>query len=270
MWYRNSGGIVATPPAQYDEFCPPIITQDPDGKTVARTESWDLSTISPVCEDQKGSVTVHPIDESESPSTQSHATGSLHTAEPTNPANPTNVTSLFLDPSFNGPDPLLDFDWLFENIPSRFSDGDEGMGEAISPMQTASSDVSPPSFSQFKQSALNPDSFAPWMIAQTRLLEALATIPPALLSSSFFQPSNLSHFFDLYFENYHPHFPILHRPTLDPATAPPLLIAAIVTLGSTLSKDEDHFQVSTQIHDSLRYIIFTVITGKSFIEDAGS
>ena len=260
MWYRNSGGVVA-PLAQDDKACSESpMDHTSFQKTVDHPENWNPGMKSPDCEDLKSLVTTHhPATVPDTSSMlQSHTTQPLYNSTDIN--NGTNVTPLFWDPSFNVPDPLLDFDWLFESIPSHFNPANESL-EDISPSRTGISDVSPPSLPRNNQSPLDTDSssFAPWGIAQARLLEALSTVPEALLSSSFFSPSNLSHFYDLYFHNYHPHFPILHRPTLDPATAPALLIAAIVTLGSTLSKEESHFQISTQIHDSLRYIIFTVL-----------
>ncbi|KAJ6157939.1 Krueppel c2h2-type zinc finger protein [Penicillium chermesinum] len=259
MWYRNSGGIVVSPSAQQDEAPSPLIHPVSYQEPIAH-RSWDIG-MSAGQEENKS--TARQPTEQDTSSMHTHAVGSLHNnVDFTNPAN---VTSLFWDPSFHAPDPLLDVDWLFEHIPSNFNPMERGTGEEFSPTQTGSSEDD--------RSALKAGSpsSAPWFSAQARLFEALGTLPKSVLSSAFFMPSNLSHFFDLYFENYHPHFPILHRPTLNPATAPALLIAAIVTLGATLSKDDDHFQISTQIHDSLRYIIFTLMKrGVSYVSPVGN
>jgi hypothetical protein len=175
------------------------------------------------------------------------------------------VTSLFMDPSFTGSDPLLDFEWPFDNVPTDFSaPAGDGFPDISSPGHSASTtEMSPPSFPMQSQNIrlpapTSPYSFAPWVIVQDRLFDALSTLPHELITSSFFSPSNLSHFYDLYFENYHTHFPILHKWTLDPTTAPPLLMTAIATLGSTLSSEPAHFEGAVKIHDSLRYIIFNV------------
>jgi hypothetical protein len=62
-----------------------------------------------------------------------------------------NMISLCLDPSFSAPDINLNFYWLFENGPSRFtSNADEGLPE-VSPARTSSSGISPPSFPMTSQ-----------------------------------------------------------------------------------------------------------------------
>ncbi|OJJ48597.1 hypothetical protein ASPZODRAFT_150792 [Penicilliopsis zonata CBS 506.65] len=182
-----------------------------------------------------------------------------------------NVTSLFFD-SACLPDSLRDFEWLFDNVSADFGAASEGASNINNSntsgisrersMSTTTVDLSPSSFSMQTSQIRSPplmDSssyFAPWVTVQGRLLEALRILPPEILVSSFFYPANLARFFELYFENYHHHFPILHKPTLDPTKAPPLLITAIITLGSTLSSDAGHFEMATKIHDSLRYIVF--------------
>lgn len=49
---------------------------------------------------------------------------------------------------------------------------------------------------------------------------------------------------------------LLHRPTLSITGSPPLLITAIVTLGSTLAADETIYCLGQRIHDALRWVIF--------------
>jgi hypothetical protein len=96
-----------------------------------------------------------------------------------------------------------------------------------------------------------------WFTVQSRLLQSLSSLHPDT-QSHFFHPSNLAMCYNLYFENYHPHFPILHRPTLFVTEAEPLLIAAIITLGSTLASDDTIYSIGQKIHGSLRWIIFQV------------
>lgn len=98
----------------------------------------------------------------------------------------------------------------------------------------------------------------PWSTVRSRVLSALCGLAPDVVESSFFAPANLAEFYELYFDHYDTHFPILHRPTLHPAEAPPLLMIAIVTLGATLSHDVNHFRIATRIHDGLRWIVFGV------------
>ncbi|KAH8688775.1 putative krueppel c2h2-type zinc finger protein [Talaromyces proteolyticus] len=180
------------------------------------------------------------------------------------PFHEDQVTSLFFDPSITIPDPALDFEWLFDNLSADLnSAGSAGIPSVVSPQSSTSiPGISPltfgvPSPGHIRKSiSSQSSSSSPWAEVRANLLKALNSLAPDILMSSFFYPNNLAGFWDLYFENYHPHFPILHKPTLDPVSASPLLVAAIVTLGSTLSGDGGHFDVANKIHDSLRYIIF--------------
>lgn len=173
-----------------------------------------------------------------------------------------NVISLFFNPSPNVPDLSLDFEWLFDNVSTESNP----FGEPVMVSRERSvsaSNISPPSFPMHAPQIspyYDPTQLAtaPWVAVQGRLLEALNMMPAEVLMSPFFYPSNLLYFYNLYFENYHPHFPIIHKPTLDPTKASPLLMTAIVTLGSTLSSDVAHFEAAVKIHDSFRYIIFNV------------
>jgi Fungal specific transcription factor domain len=184
------------------------------------------------------------------------------------------VTSLFLDPSINFPDPPLDFEWLFDNLSADLNStggGSAGMPSGTSPYSNTSlTDTSPPALpvpspAHIRHpSSTQSSASSPWAEVRANLLKALSTLDPNILMSSFFYPNHLAGFWDLYFENYHPHFPILHKHTLDPVKASPLLVAAIVTLGSTLSGDAVHYDAANKIHDSLRYLIF----GVSFIRSS--
>jgi hypothetical protein len=173
-----------------------------------------------------------------------------------------NVAPLFFDPLFTFPDLPVDFEWLFDDMLTDFNFPSNGIALSLQISMSAMSTL----LLSFPVPAPNipyapPSGFlsaTPWATVQARVLEVLESLSPDVLISSFFYHSNLSQFYNLYFENYHPHFPILYKPTLDLTKVPPLLIIAIVTLGSTLSSDADHFQTAVKIYDSLRYIIFNV------------
>lgn len=262
MWFRKSGGIIASPTQDNTPNHPSPEDQVAESQLTPNANSDSIVDM-PVSYNNSGDNTGgQSLTHFGSSAESNHAMDSLHSTVDTAPQE--NVTSLFLDPSFSAPDLTLDFDWLFENVPSGLASNiDEGLPEVVSPARTSSSGISPPSFPMNSHTIRFPvpsdaPPFTPWVIVQGRLFEVLNTLPQAVLASPFFLPSNLSYFFDIYFENYHPHFPILHRPTLDPTTAPALLIAAIVTLGSTLASDGSHFETAVQIHDSLRYVIFNV------------
>lgn len=97
------------------------------------------------------------------------------------------------------------------------------------------------------------DSTSPWVAISPILRSSLDGLSADVLSSQFFNPSNLVQFYDLYFNNYDPHFPFLHRPSLVPIEMPPLLLLAIVALGATLSTDPTNFEIATRVHDDLRF-----------------
>ncbi|KAL4862521.1 fungal-specific transcription factor domain-containing protein [Aspergillus spectabilis] len=94
-----------------------------------------------------------------------------------------------------------------------------------------------------------------WLIARSNILDALAQLDTSILHSSFFDVANLKMFYALYLEHYHPHFPIVHQPTLSVISCEPLLLIAIVDLGSTIVGDDALFLIGQQVHNSLRQII---------------
>ncbi|KAL5340151.1 fungal-specific transcription factor domain-containing protein [Aspergillus crustosus] len=95
------------------------------------------------------------------------------------------------------------------------------------------------------------------LVPRDKVLAALATLPADVLSSSFFDGANLEWFMQSYWQNYNPHFSLLHKPTFSVQDAPPLLLVALLTLGATLSPDKEHYRVAEEIHESLRWLIFT-------------
>ncbi|KAL1983159.1 hypothetical protein VTN96DRAFT_409 [Rasamsonia emersonii] len=263
MWFRNSGGYTGPSPMQDASPDPPqrsvrepaaMFTVENDDVRGVPTASSEKSHDD--ADDDTADKGDHPVSHDQQAMVPMDFRNDM-----INPLTDDHVASLFFDPSFNIPDPSLDFEWLFDNISADFNSANGGL-PVVSPQSSASAaGISPPSFPMQSPHIRSPasshsSSSSPWVAVRANLLTALNTLAPDILMSSFFYPSNLAHFYDLYFENYHPHFPILHKPTLDPMKAPPLLIAAIVTLGSTLSSDAAHFETSIKIHDSLRYIIF--------------
>lgn len=48
----------------------------------------------------------------------------------------------------------------------------------------------------------------------------------------------LSDFIDLYFEKFHPTFPILHRPTFVMGDTPPVVLMAVAAIGATFADKE--------------------------------
>lgn len=169
--------------------------------------------------------------------------------------------ALFFDDSANIQDLPDDLDWFFENTQPDLMAMD--LETSFAPTETfesheAGAILSLPSYHQQSASPSTSTYESTWSIACSNILASLHSLPPDLLESPFFHPPNLAMFYDLYFKNYHHHFPILHRPSLSITEAPPLLLTAILTLGATLAPDPAFFYIGQRIHDALRWIIFAV------------
>ncbi|KAF5701485.1 hypothetical protein FMUND_13877 [Fusarium mundagurra] len=61
-----------------------------------------------------------------------------------------------------------------------------------------------------------------------------------LSCSRFFSPRNVDLFLTLFFQIWHPNWPVFHRPTFDPTVKSPKLIAALSLIGACLSHDRKH------------------------------
>ncbi|KAJ5950083.1 hypothetical protein N7454_001667 [Penicillium verhagenii] len=101
----------------------------------------------------------------------------------------------------------------------------------------------------------NIDYETDWTFARSILIDSLSQLDISILQSAFFEVENLKNFLDLYLKHYHPHFPIIHHPTLSVIACQPLLLIAILDLGSAMSTDETLFHLGQKIHHSLRLII---------------
>lgn len=158
----------------------------------------------------------------------------------------TGVNPLFFDPSIDFQDVPNDLDWFFQDVlqktPSAASDH-EAATDSMNMFPYLQQDLN-----------LTFDTLtSPWVNVSAILRSSLEGLSPDLLNSPFFGPSNLAKCYELYFNNYHPHFPFLHRPSLVPIDMPPLLLVAIIALGATLSEDLVNFEIATRIHDDLRF-----------------
>ncbi|KAK2741785.1 zf-C2H2 Zinc finger, C2H2 type [Myotisia sp. PD_48] len=286
MWFRNSGGVInesaegvngqpimnqtdsasgtdqgpsGISPQEFDQTHPCLEATNGGDDTRQESENADLML-------SEAQQTIIP-----------HTSPCQMLSQPImrTPGMPENIpvdggsNPLFFDSSMDIIGQSNDIDWFFEGVPLE-----------LSPLQTV--DFNGPSTSHPSSIFIPPTSpygtiqpmlplptsasspvlvshisaNTTWSTVSSRIRAALYTLPSDVLDAPFFYPENLASFFDLYFANYHPHFPIFHKPTLFPAEAPPLMVTAIVSLGATLASDEDHFRVATRIHDALRWLVF--------------
>jgi hypothetical protein len=167
----------------------------------------------------------------------------------------------FFDVSNDATSLTQDLDWLFGVGVDSWDDASAGLYRFNNILNPATEQLpvwSPLSGTSSQGSATNAVENAAHLVPRQKVLSALVTLPADVLSSSFFDAANLEWFMQSYWENYNPHFSLLHRPTFSVQDAPPLLLVALLTLGATLSPDRDHYQVAEKIHESLRWLIFTV------------
>jgi hypothetical protein len=268
MWYRNVGGVVDAEAQEIQTRTPePSSLDDTVGSESCQLQndtprdrvSYDIRTNRD--EFEHHSEVPVPVEASDHVSVNSNTYDeNVVTGGPgfNYRSPPDGPDTLFFDGSANIYDLPEGLDWFFE-VPQP---------DALTNMDIVTTDPipshhtlipSPLSIDQQSASGLLPSlSDNTWPTVQARLIESLYSLPPDILQSCFFYPSNLTTCYELYFEKYHHHFPFLHRATLSVTEAEPLLIASIITLGSTMISDKAIYGIGHRIHDSLRWIIFQV------------
>jgi hypothetical protein len=97
-----------------------------------------------------------------------------------------------------------------------------------------------------------------WAFARSNMLDSVSQLDMQVLQSPFFEIDNLKMFLGLYFKHYHPHFPIVHQATFSVLACHPLLLIAILDLGSAMAVDEMLFHMGQQVHSVLRLTILNV------------
>ncbi|KFZ23027.1 hypothetical protein V502_02490 [Pseudogymnoascus sp. VKM F-4520 (FW-2644)] len=260
MWYRNVGGVVETENRE-SETQPQDSTLTEDGAAfpdeeiqTPRTPTFYPHRSRDAQHEDYNDLSV-PVDRDSVIVDNNYDASTSNTDLNFNYASPPDrPDTVFFDGSANIDDLPENLDWFFElPIPGPLSSADI----AIDPVPYTSLIPSPlPKDLQPSSLMLSTTNDRTWRTVRSRVVGSLYSLQAEILQSVFFCPGNLAACYDLYFENYHPHFPILHRPTFVVTDVEPLLIIAIITLGSTLSKDENLFNIGQRIHDSLRWIIF--------------
>lgn len=79
-------------------------------------------------------------------------------------------------------------------------------------------------------------------------------------NTDFFRPETIKRLFHLYFEIFHDHFPILHKPSFmkGPESIHPLLVVAIITLGAFHDSFEN-YEVAVELHENFRWVVFSIL-----------
>jgi len=165
---------------------------------------------------------------------------------------------MFFDSSYDGQGLVEDLDWLFSWPTNDLVTSDTSAMAALWPPEVAGtppgSVVSSHSIAAQQEPFLTTGGWFDIAIAVKSLLHSL---PQQALQSNFFEAGPLETFYASYFSGYNSHFPILHQASLVPGDISPLLLVAILALGATLSTNEEHFTIAQQVHDVLRWLIFS-------------
>lgn len=145
--------------------------------------------------------------------------------------------TLFCDGTANLGDIPDNLDWFFEMLDPGVVEQDNSSNTASDHLILDTPVLIPAEDIHESQYSLQTTQSNVWLIARERIIKSLQRLPQDILESSYFYPTTLEMLFHLYFENYHHHFPNLHRPSLSITESPPLLLASIITLGSTRADD---------------------------------
>ncbi|KAI1335659.1 fungal-specific transcription factor domain-containing protein [Xylariaceae sp. FL0016] len=152
----------------------------------------------------------------------------------------------FFDGSNDGAGLNQDLDWLFGATPWDMSTAEWTTAPESKASQSSMTSLAP------EEEPLRNN-----MVPREKVLSALTSLPIEVLESAFFEPVNLEQFMLRYWEDYNTHFSLFHKPTFSVRSAPPLLLVALLTLGATLSPNDEHYRVAEEIHQNLRWLIFT-------------
>lgn len=168
-----------------------------------------------------------------------------------------------------------DLGWLFENMNQTFEDNPINNNyEQQHDDQTKTIPITPEYTATTPEV---PDEDTIWHTVSQKLMKSLfdqksdsasnspldaCTLPNSfsneLVNSWVSDPILLRRYYQSYFDTYHDHFPIVHKPTFlrRPDKIHPLLMISILTLGTAFAPVE-HFQISLKIHERLRWLVFS-------------
>ncbi|KAE8336590.1 hypothetical protein BDV24DRAFT_168161 [Aspergillus arachidicola] len=107
-------------------------------------------------------------------------------------------------------------------------------------------------------SQAQPESESRKPVSRSRILPA--TLPIAHLSPTNLRSSRSrdeSHYINLYFQRFHPSWPLLHQWTFKGLNETPLLVQSMVIIGMWLSNEEDARPKAIALHDVLRSAVLT-------------
>ncbi|KAK9465449.1 fungal-specific transcription factor domain-containing protein [Lipomyces arxii] len=89
------------------------------------------------------------------------------------------------------------------------------------------------------------------------VFDIYANVIPDLADYPQMNCQTVSSWVHLYWRNFHPQYPILHKPTSDPNTLPPHLLVAIFTLGTKYDPDQSAAEMAIKLHLHLRALVYS-------------
>lgn len=256
MWTRNTGGIVNVISGRQVEDSLDSTTEVPASRSneTASTRSGNDQVQS---QHDMNDSTPGPISRPD----EAQAAGQCQWPLTSGDANVADIQPLFAGSGNLGSalQDSNDMQWLLGDL------SDQGLGDAfLNWTPNYDEPVAADDITSMLARTSSVQSDLVWEAVRNRIFASADMIPPGLLAERFFEPVNLGAFYHSYFDNYHPQFPILHRPTLDPKECPLVLLLAMLALGATLHSDVAHYHSSIKLHGHLRGVIFNVSTSTTY------
>lgn len=91
----------------------------------------------------------------------------------------------------------------------------------------------------------------------------LGNCPPLVedntLVETFFRPDAVYENLDSYWSLWHPHWPVIHRPTFDSGTVSPFLLAAMAVIGGRYSPNCLYQEQARSLYDLIEILVFTAL-----------
>lgn len=79
-----------------------------------------------------------------------------------------------------------------------------------------------------------------------------------LQASSFSSLNSMQHYLQLYWNNFHVPYPVLHRPSFVPGLSLVYLVAIVVAIGASYTTASDGYQFSMALYNKVRAILISV------------
>ena len=91
---------------------------------------------------------------------------------------------------------------------------------------------------------------------KAEILNLLGSVPN-IQASNFASMNAMQHYLRLYWNNFHPLYPILHRPSFMPGLSMVCLVAIVIAIGASFADNEAH-QFAMALYDKIKAVLINV------------